>query len=253
MPVCLAGTSSDKLESFFGHSQYELSREHAALLLAVELNFYDFVKDFDIAGFNTLQISQHPDATERRNLLFHAIEQPMIRSIDSCFESWWFSSEMIETLLDSGCDPNQVIVRQEDEEWDKITTPWHVWLSRLGDNRYWYRFRGVGLGLKASFITAKMLEAGADLHPKISTSRSDSRAYLLENVLDWIQVSQEAESKQLRLPVLQSCIAICKAIYSRTNENPTRIDNEDPDKLKEVCLRILELLEQCVQIEMKIS
>ncbi|USP76277.1 hypothetical protein yc1106_03551 [Curvularia clavata] len=244
LPVCLAGTSDDKLESFFGYSTYELSREHAALLLAVELNFPSFVEDFDIEEFNQVQKSQHPVATERRNLLFHAIEHPMLNSMGYYYESGYFSPEMIEILLDSGCDPNQVIVRQEceNEKWDQITTPWHTWLSWI--RRYSYTFRRLDTIPEVSFITAKMLEAGADLYPKISTSHGDLRVYLLEEMIDWVKAAQETESKQIYLDIMVSFVMIITAITSSMRESPIIIEHDGQNGLKERCLQVVEFYER---------
>lgn len=209
LPICETGYLDHKLESIFGFSRHELDDKHAALLLALELDLNTYIKKSDVEDFNAVQRLQYRDKSQRVNLLFHAIGRPIGNSLGFLLPEGTVSATTIGILLDSGNDPNQIVVKQ-----GKTTTPWLIWL----DDDY---FRaGRSWELDAAQITARMLKAGADLSPQVPHGLGDLRVFLKGRIEEWLHPTQmgyciyrlHLQDHKYRIAVVASCLEIAGAI-----------------------------------------
>ncbi|KAH7561605.1 hypothetical protein BM1_02709 [Bipolaris maydis] len=95
----------------------KLNDKHITLLLAAELNPDTCISKPDAQEFDTVQRAR--TTSERLNLLVPAVLQPMMKLILEYFiDDRLVPVTTIGILLDSGCDPNQMVV-----EHYKNTTP----------------------------------------------------------------------------------------------------------------------------------
>jgi hypothetical protein len=227
LPAHLAGDPDNRVESLFGFSKYELFNKHAALLLATELNLTTYVQNSNVKDFNAVQKRHYEDPSERRNLLFHAIAQPVLASLECAPLVGKISSKVIDTLLESGCDLNQTVLRWDyGNEREEITTPWLLWLkSRC--------FRGGGdwkWVFETTQITTKMLRAGADLLPKVRTPFGDLRTFLRDQLEFWRLFCDEGSGrspKEHSDSIGEWCMEIEEAIQSSLRDTPEIEEEED--------------------------
>lgn len=142
---------NQELEFFFGPDQVHFPPDHAILLLAVETNLINFIRNYDLLNYLNSQAQIVYYKSQRYPLLYHAIMQPLLSQLPTFKKV--LSKDMIDILLRSGCDVNEKFFTPGNE----ITTPWKTWKDSL--------FFTPKSDLEAAEITITMLQAGVNLNP----------------------------------------------------------------------------------------
>jgi hypothetical protein len=142
------------------------SMDHDTFLLAIELNLTEHIQGYDLGELRGY------GSTLGRSLLCYAFEKPLI-SATSMQSHARSEQDMVDYLIRSGCDPNEMT-----RSWTgSRTTPWETWLND------WLRVgRGENDVINLAGVTMTMIRAGA----KISGHGQDLR-YLSDA---WLQRSR---------------------------------------------------------------
>ncbi|CAI9629904.1 unnamed protein product [Alternaria burnsii] len=180
--------------------------DESALLLAIELDLVAFVESHDLRDLRkivTLRKLHNQDASTQWSLLYHALKKPMLFKRLATPHGYPYSSDMINILLQAGCNPNErIAVSGTDKK-----TCWEIWM----ESGCMVTFERTP-EIRSAEITMLMIRGGALVRGTHFDGEQDKLKSLLQTVGDPQSAAKRIEDLQDRRKWIALCNEIAEAV-----------------------------------------